>query len=142
MEQQIIIYDTLTKMIRYTVESPFSEDTLTHFQNLVQEDASISMLITAKSDIHDKCIGYIGEELGIIDRPEYGATYVLDGTILTINNVRNETKLLIDKKYEYLYDEGSEGSVDIELATNGTYEIVLIKEPYKEQIITVSINAY
>lgn len=142
MEQQIIIYDTLTKMIRYTVESPFSEDTLNHFQNLVQQDASISMLITAKSDIHDKCIGEIEGQLQLIDRPEYGATYVLNDTVLTINNVKDETKLLIDKKYEYLYDEGSEGSVDIELDTNGTYEIVLIKEPYKEQTITVSINAY
>lgn len=142
MEQQIVIYDTLTKMIRYTVESPFSEDTLNHFQNLVQQDASISMLITAKSDIHDKCIGEIEGQLQLIDRPEYGATYVLNDTVLTINNVKDETKLLIDKKYEYLYDEGSEGSVDIELDTNGTYEIVLIKEPYKEQTITVSINAY
>ena len=142
MEQQIVIYDTFTKMIRYTVESPFSEETLNHFNELVNNDASIKMIITPKQDIHNKCVGEVDGELTLIERPEYGATHSVENCILTINNVKDETKILIDKKYEYLYDEGDDGSVDIELSTNGTYEIVLIKEPYLEQTITVSINDY
>lgn len=135
MTQNIIIYDPVTRLPKYTVEFPYPEETLAFYQDLVAGDSSLALILSEDSDIRDKCIIEDGEDFVLGARPEQTLTGELVGNIFTINGLQPFSKIMVDRND--IYDLEDQTTLNITLSTYGTYELLIMSPPYLDYLFTV-----
>lgn len=138
MNKQIVIYDAVTLMPRYTVEPPYSEDIKQFYIDLVAGDETIAMAEVDMCTIMDKCIQEVEGEYQLCDRPDQELTGELVDNIFTISNLQPYSKIIVDNLMTYEFDENT--TQEIELDTTGVYHLKIIKEPYADFDFTVEYN--
>lgn len=130
MDKQIVIYDPVTMLPRYTVEPPYTDEVRQFYIDLAEADATIAFAEVDRGTIMNKCVDISDEIPILVDRPTQDLVGTLEGNIYTVTNIKPNTLLTVDNGNSYPL--GDLTTLSLELDTPGNYTLHFVIDPYQE----------